>query len=172
MITFKRQRLWNTVQKHLCVARCHIIWFCRLLSVGKKMERVKFAFLHIFRYFFVNERERERTGDTLICLIVRFCPLMLEEGSLAQHSASPLTLKLQKLKLQLQFQQNAHLSSHPPKKKIVYARMRRYFGYKTATKTLVLHLQVTWRIQRFAWHGMICLKREGDWDIFKCYKRF
>lgn len=86
------------------------------------MERVKFAFLCISCYFFVNEREQERTGDTLICLIVRFHPLMLEKGSLAQHSASPLTLKLHKLKLQLQFQQNVLLSPPCPQKLSTHAQ--------------------------------------------------
>lgn len=118
MITFKRQRLGI-----LC--RSTFVWRAAILSdfadyyqSEKKMERVKFAFLRVSRYFFVNEREQERTGDTLICLIVRFRPLMLEKGSLAEHSASPLTLKLHKLKLQLQFQQNTHLPSPPKIKKL------------------------------------------------------
>lgn len=114
MITFKRQRLGI-----LC--RGTFVWRAAILSdfVDYYQSEKKWnvwSLLSCASLVIFCQWKQERTGDTLICLIVRFRPPMLEKGSLAQHSASPLTLKLHKLKLQLQFQQNTVSPPHPSKK--------------------------------------------------------
>lgn len=60
---------------------------------------------------------------------------MLEKGSLAQHCASLLTLKLHKLQLQLQFQQNT-APHFPPQKKLSTLARGCILGTKLQLKNL------------------------------------